>query len=162
MSRPELSAGLAFFLVLTLQSALAQTATPAEIPGLAQWKGALTSGDFASLEPVYSSNARSISKDGQQHEITADTQFWQEFLAKKPQDVQVLVGGTKARNGLEAANLAVSFKTNTPDGPRTRYVLVQQAWQPQGNDWRIVAAVHTDVLKMPQPSALNPNSVAHR
>ena len=35
--------------------------------------------------------------------------------------------------------------------------LVQQAWQQQGTDWRIVAAKHTDVLKMPQPSTLNPN-----
>ena len=162
MSRRQLSAILAFFVLLTLQSALAQTAAPAEFGGLAKWKAAVTSADFASLQQLYAAGARSIGQNGQPQDISAETQFWQEFLAKKHQDVQVLVRGTKEQNGLEAANLTISFKTSTPDGPRTRYVLVQQAWQQQGNDWRIVAAMHTDVLKMPQPSYAQSESVSQR
>ena len=157
MSRSQLTSVLAYFLLLTLQSAVAQTAAPAEFGGLAKWKAAVTSADFASLQQLYAAGARSIGQNGQPQDISAETQFWQEFLAKKHQDVQVLVRGTKEQNGLEAANLTVSFKTDTSAGQRTRYVLVQQAWQQQGNDWRIVAAMHTDVLKMPQPSTLNPN-----
>jgi hypothetical protein len=157
MSRPQLSSILILFLLLTLQSAVAQTAGAAEFAGLAQWKAAITSADFASLQQLYAAGARSIGQNGQPQDISAETQFWQEFLAKKHQDVGVLVRGTKDQNGLEAANLTVSFKTGTPAGQRTRYILVQQAWQKQGNDWRIVAAMHTDVLKMPQPSTLNPN-----
>jgi len=156
MIRSRLSALLVFSL-LALQSVVAQTAAPAAFPGVVLWKSALTSGDLASLQKLYAANARSISKDGQQQDISSETQFWQEFLTKKPQGVQVLVRGAKEQKGLQMASLTVSFKTDTPDGQRTRYLLVQQAWQQQGTDWRIVAAKHTDVLKMPQPSTLNPN-----
>lgn len=157
MSRPQLSCLLTIAFLLTLQSAVAQTGVPAEFAGLTQWKAAVSTGDFGSLQQLYAAGARSIGENGQPQDISAETQFWQEFLARKHQDVQVLVRGIKEQNALEAANLTVSFKTDTPAGQRTRYVLVQQAWQQQGNDWRIVAAMHTDVLKMPQPSALNPN-----
>ena len=114
----------------------------------------------ASLQQLYSPNARSIDADGKPQEISAETHFWQEFLARKPHDLQVLVRGTKEQNGLQMASLTVSFKIDTPDGMRTRYVLAQQAWAKEGNDWRIVAAKHTDVLKMPQPTSLNPNLYA--
>jgi thiol-disulfide isomerase/thioredoxin len=157
MSRPQLSSILILLLLLTLQSAVAQTAAPAEFPGLDQWNAAITSANFASLQQLYAAGARSIGQNGQPQDISLEKQFWQDFLSQKHQDVKVLVRGTKEQNGLEAANLTVSFKTDTPAGQRTRYVLVQQAWQQQGDDWRIVAAMHTDVLKMPQPSTLNPN-----
>lgn len=152
-----MSSILIILLLVTLQSAVAQTAVPAEFAGLAQWRAAVTSADFASLQRLYAAGARSIGQNGHPQDISAEMQFWQEFLAKKHQAVQVLVRDTKEQNGIEAANLTVSFKTDTSAGARTRYVLVQQAWQQQGNDWRIIAAMHTDVLKMPQPSALNPN-----
>ena len=160
MIRSRLSALPVFFVLLALQSGFGQQAASAELPGLAQWKSALVSGDLASLQELYSSNARSIDAEGKPQEIGAETQFWQEFLARKPHDVQVLVRGTKEQNGLQMMSLTVSFKTNTADGMRTRYVLAQQAWAKEGNDWRIVAAKHTDVLKMPQPTSLNANLYA--
>ena len=108
MSRPQLSSVLVTFVLLTLQSAVAQS-PPAEIPGLSQWKAAVTSADFASLKKLYAAGARSIGENGKPQDISSETQFWQEFLAKKPQDVQVLVRGIKDQNGVEAANLTVSF-----------------------------------------------------
>ena len=53
--------------------------------------------------------------------------------------------------------LAVSMKVNTADGPRTRYVTEKQAWQRQGDKWRIVVAAHSDVVKMPPALHPNPN-----
>jgi thioredoxin 1 len=61
------------------------------------------------------------------------------------------------KNGLHFVSLAVSMEVKTPDGPRTRYVTEQQAWQQQADKWRIVLAAHTDVVKMPPSLHPNPN-----
>jgi thioredoxin 1 len=49
------------------------------------------------------------------------------------------------------------MEVKTPDGPRTRYVTEEQAWQQQGDKWRIVVATHTDVVKMPPALHPDPN-----
>jgi len=64
---------------------------------------------------------------------------------------------TEEKNGLHLVDLAVSMETKTPDGPRTRYVTEEQAWQQQDDKWRIVLATHTDVVKMPPALHPNPN-----
>jgi len=53
--------------------------------------------------------------------------------------------------------LAVSVKIQTTDGPRTRYVNETQVWQPQGGQWRIVMATHSDPVKMLPALHRNPN-----
>ncbi|HVZ16451.1 MAG TPA: thioredoxin family protein, partial [Terriglobales bacterium] len=45
----------------------------------------------------------------------------------------------------------------TTAGPKTRYVVEQQAWQQQGDQWRIVLASHSGLLKMRQVTKPNPN-----
>jgi len=47
-----------------------------------------------------------------------------------------------------SVSLEVAMKVKTPGGLRTRYVMEQQAWQRQGEQWRIVVAKHSDLLKM--------------
>ena len=103
MSRPRLSTVLAYFLLLALQSGVAQNAAPAEFSGLAQWKCAVL--------PVIKRRSNSCTPpmlgrsdaNGKPQEISAETQFWQEFLARKHHDVQVLVRGTKEQNGLRCS-----------------------------------------------------------
>jgi len=51
--------------------------------------------------------------------------------------------------------LAISMTVPTANGSRTRYVTEQQAWQQQGDKWRIVMAGHSALVKM-RP-ALHPN-----
>lgn len=147
----------AFLFLILIPGALAQEATSAQIPGLASWKSALIAGDLASLDQLYSPRAIYVGDDKQPKDISEETQFWQDFLAKHPQSVDVVVRSTKEQQGLQMASLTVSFKTDTPQGRRTRYVLVQQAWKQMPEGWFIVAARHSDIIKMPQPASLNPN-----
>ncbi len=149
----------AFIILALLASAVSQT-TPIENPGLVKWKTALTALDAASLDTVYSTTAQPAGADGKPQDPSLDRAFWQQFLAQKPQGLKVLVRTTKDQNSMQLASLTVSFIVDTPQGRRTRYILTHQAWKPEGEGWRIIAAQHTDVLKMPQPTSLNPNLYA--
>ncbi|HLH06918.1 MAG TPA: thioredoxin family protein [Terriglobales bacterium] len=128
-----------------------------ENPGLRNWKSALMSLDATVLAKLYTSNAAATTADGEPQDLSADEQFWRQFVSQKPQELSVLVRGTKEQPGMQVAALTVSFKENTLQGLRSRYILVQQFWQREGDEWRIVAAKHSGVLKMPQPASLNPN-----
>jgi thioredoxin-related protein len=72
-------------------------------------------------------------------------------------DFEVHTLGEQDRQGLHVVSLSVSMKTKTADGARSRYVMEQQAWQQQGDQWRIVMAAHSDVVKMPPALKPNPN-----
>ena len=56
---------------------------------------------------------------------------------------------------MHLVSLTLSFQAPTPHGLRTRYILVDQGWQQQAGTWRIVAAKHTGLVSMPQPTKLN-------
>jgi len=72
-------------------------------------------------------------------------------------DFEVHSLGEQDEEGLHVVSLAVSMKTKTANGPRSRYVTEQQMWQQQGGQWRIVVATHSDVVKMPPALKPNPN-----
>jgi thiol-disulfide isomerase/thioredoxin len=72
-------------------------------------------------------------------------------------DPQIVSNVEDDKDGLHIVNLQLSLTMPTAAGPRTRYVVEQQAWQQQGEQWRIVVATHTDLRKIRQPSKLNPN-----
>jgi thioredoxin 1 len=90
-------------------------------------------------------------------DIAPETDFWQKLVSSGVSDVQVNILGEQDQQGLHVVRLAISMKVATPDGPRTRYVNERQAWQQQGDKWRIVMALHSDVLKMPPALKPNPN-----
>jgi ketosteroid isomerase-like protein len=144
---------LAVFLTAILP-ALAQT----HFPPLDQWRIALASGnmkrfaDFYSSEPPVEIQAKPTNLTGADNEVA----FWNE--ARKPNIHFLKADLFSLKNVPEGrvASVHVQFKTDTPNGPRTRYVLYQQLWQKQGEAWRIVKVAHSDVLKMQQPAKLNP------
>jgi thioredoxin 1 len=147
------------FLAILLSSltAAAQMLTAA-FNGVDQWKTALASSNAASLNGLYSVNppARFIGKDGKPADnIAPETDFWQQMISSGITGVEVTTGGEQDQNGLHIASLEVSMKVKTADGPRTRYVMEQQAWQQQPGGWHIVLATHSELLKM-RP-ALKPN-----
>jgi thioredoxin-related protein len=147
--------------VLLLVSTYSVTQTPSvAFDGIEKWKGTLTTTAIASLKSLYSTDppARFMGKDQKPTpDIAPETDFWQKLVSSGMSGFEVRTLSEQDQQGLHVVSLAVSMKTQTADGPRTRYVMEQQAWQQQGDQWRIVLATHSDVVKMPPALKPNPN-----
>jgi thioredoxin-related protein len=148
-----------FALALLLISVCSFAQTPsATFDGVEKWKGSLTATTITSLAGLYSAEppAKFVAK-GQKPipDISPETDFWQKLVSSGADGFEVNTVEAQDKNGLHIVTLAVSMKTKTADGPRTRYVTEQQAWQQQSGGWRIVVATHSDLVKM--PPALKPN-----
>ena len=136
---------------------IAQTQS-AKFDGVDQWKAALAASDVTSFDNLYSSNppAKYIGKDQKPApDLTPETDFWQKLVTSGATDFEVNTLEQQDRQGVHLVSLAVSMKVKTPDGPRTRYVTEEQAWQQQADKWRVIVVKHSDLVKM-RP-ALNPN-----
>ena len=146
--------------VLLFASTCALTQTPAvAFDGAEKWKNSLTTTSIGSLKNLYSTEppAKFMPKGKPQSDISPETDFWQKLVSSGMTDFEAKPVEEQDQNGLHVVTLAVSMKTKTPDGPRTRYVTEQQAWQKQGDSWRIVIAAHSEVVKMPPALHPNPN-----
>lgn len=150
---------LIYVLLLASTNSLTQT-LPTAFDGVEKWRDSLTTSSIGSLKGLYSTDppAKFIPK-GQKPlpDISPETDFWQKLVSSGMTDFEATPVGEQDQHGLHLVTLAVSMKTNTPDGPRTRYVTEDQAWQKQGDGWRIVIAAHSDVVKMPPALHPNPN-----
>jgi ketosteroid isomerase-like protein len=147
----------AVLVLLVSTFSVAQT-SQAAFSGVDRWKGALVSADVSALKNLYSTDppAKFVGKDGKPAaDIAPEAEFWQNLISSGMSDFEVSPMGEQDQQGLHMVKLAVSMKMKTPDGPRTRYVTEQQGWLRQGDQWRIVLASHSDVVKM-RPD-LNPN-----
>ena len=149
----------AILLLLFSTSSLAQTA-PVAFDGMAKWKASLTATAITSLPGLYSKDppAQFMGKgEKPTPDIAPETDFWQKLVSSGATDFEVNTVEEADQKGRHILVLAVSLKMPTADGPRTRYVNEQQAWQQQGDSWRIVVATHSDVVKMPPALHRNPN-----
>jgi thioredoxin 1 len=124
---------------------------PPAFDGVDKWKGLLTTTGVESLNTLYSTDppARFIAGQKAEPDISPEINFWQKLVSSGAYDFQANLVEEDDRQGLHLVTLAVSLKVKTPDGSRTRYVTEQQAWQQQGNEWRILLAGHSDLVKMP-------------
>lgn len=147
---------LGFTLILLFTAISLAQAADASFPGTSQWGASLRFGG-AGLRGLYSTNppARFMAKGNHPLDISEELNFWQKLEAAGLPGLEVRETGSGDRQGLHLVSLVVSFKVTTPAGPRTRYVLEDQAWQQQGDAWKIVVARHSDVVKMPQPPDVN-------
>jgi len=128
--------------------------------GIEKWKDSLTATGITSLRNLYSADppASYMGKDRKpMPDISPEIDFWQGLVSSGIKNVEVNILKEDDQQGLHVVNLAISMKMETPNGPRTRYVMEQQAWQPQSGGWRIVVATHSDVVKMRPALKLNPN-----
>ena len=133
---------------------------PAVFGGIERWKASLAAADMTALRALYSTipPAAYMDKDKKSApDIAPETDFWQKLFLSGANGFEVNTINEGNQEGLHIVTLAVSMKMKTPDGPRTRYVLEQQAWQQQGQQWRIVLASHSDVVKMRPALKRNPN-----
>jgi len=145
--------------VLLANFAFAQS-QPAAFTGDDPWKKAVTASDIASLKKMYSTNppAKSIGADQKAApDMAPEFDFWTKMFSTGMTGFDVSTVQEKEQQGLQLVSLQIAMKETTPAGPRTRYVTEQQAWQKQGEEWRIVLASHSDVLKMRPAFKPNPN-----
>jgi thioredoxin 1 len=150
---------LSSLVLLVCTCSVAQTA-PAGFDGVEKWKATLTAAGIASLKSLYSTDppARFMEKNQEPRaDIAPETDFWQKLVSSGMTGFEVRTLEEQDQQGLHVVSLAVSMKTETANGPRSRYVTEQQAWQQQGGQWRIVIAAHSDVVKMPPALHPNPN-----
>jgi thiol-disulfide isomerase/thioredoxin len=150
---------LAFISTMSLLCAAQQTTPPGLAAVLDQWKSAVTSGDDAALQNLYSANPPGYvaSADGKQLPVSSETDFWRQTRAAGTIGIATKVLDSSEKSGAMLVKLEVSFRTMTPAGTRQRYVLEQQAWQQQPQGWRIIGSTHTPVLKMRPVGKLNPH-----
>ena len=156
----KISRLLAFISLITLVCSAQQTTPPGLAPVLERWRTAVTAGDDAAVQSLYSTNPPGYvaSADGkQQLPISSETDFWRQTRAGGMIGLATKVLDTGEKPGAVLVKLEVSFRTMTPAGTRQRYVLEQQAWQQQPQGWRIIANTHTPVLKMRPVGKLNPH-----
>jgi hypothetical protein len=131
---------------------------PAAFDGVSQWKEALAASNMSALRGLYSTDppAKSLGKDRKPTaDISPETDFWEKTFASGISSVELSTLQEQVQQGLHMVSTEISMKMKTSAGLRTRYVMEQQAWQQQGDTWRIVIASHSDLLKM-RP-ALHPN-----
>jgi hypothetical protein len=150
---------LACLLLLASTFSFAQTA-PTAFDGVEKWKDTLSATSIGSLKSLYSTTPPAMfMPKGQKPQpgISPEIDFWQNLISSSMTDFDVKTVEETDRQGLHLVTLAVSMKTQTSAGPRTRYVTDQQAWQQQADGWRIVIAGHSDVVKMPPALHPNPN-----
>jgi thioredoxin 1 len=146
-------------LLLVATYSTAQAPSPA-FDGIEKWKGSLTSATITSLQNWYSTDppAKFMGADRKPTpDLAPETDFWQKLISSGATVLEVNTLGEQDQSGFHVVRLAISIKIATPDGPRTRYVTEQQAWQQQGDKWRIAIVSHSDVLKMPPALKPNPN-----
>src|SRR5215475_10248868 len=117
----------AFVLLLVSTFSVAQTPS-AGFDGVEKWKGTLTATAITSLKSLYSTDppARFVGKDRKPtSDIVPETDFWQKLVSSDMTDFQVRTLGEYDDQGMHMVSLAVSMKTKTADGPRSRYVMEQ-------------------------------------
>jgi Protein of unknown function, DUF255. len=140
-------------------AAKAAAGSKIEFAPVGDWKNALMSGDAGTFRGIYSATppAKFVEGNNQQQDISKEIDFWQEIKSSGAHTFDLNVTSSEEQPPLRLISFEASYKVNTPTGPRSRYVFEKQAWLQQGSSWRVVVATHSAVLKMPQPSNLNPN-----
>lgn len=152
------SAFLTFVLLLAVP--LVSQTQAATFDGVSKWKEALAASDMTLLKRSYSTDppAKFLDRDKKATaDIAPETEFWQTILSSGPNDLEVSTLGEQDQQGLHVVSLQIAMKVKTPSGPRSRYITEQQAWQRQGDSWRIVVASHSDIFKMRPALKPNPN-----
>lgn len=156
-----MTVGLRIACALILFSTYGATQTSSTVfDGVEKWKDTLTPASINLLKSLYSTDppAKFIPKGEKPGpDISPETDFWQKLVSSGMTNFEARPVEEQDKQGLHLVTLAVSMKTKTPDGPRTRYVTEQQAWQQQGDVWRIVLAAHSDLVKMAPALHPNPN-----
>jgi ketosteroid isomerase-like protein len=145
--------------ILTAITAAAQSTGETKTPAVEQWEKALFARDMPDLQKLYSTDppVRFLGKQNKPANLAEEIAYWKSFLASGYTDLHLTQYESGDQQGMHLVSLSLKFKQSTPQGPQTRYILVDQGWQQQAGAWRIVAAKRTGLVTMPQPTKLDAN-----
>jgi hypothetical protein len=130
----------------------AGTDTSAFAP-LDQWKTAVLAGNASGLPALYSTNPalQVATEKGAASDAVTETNFWAGLKARKI-ELQI-IQKTSPQPGVQV----VVFQAEVQAGSETLYVTEAQAWQQQGDVWRLVVIKHTSPAHLQQPHSTDKN-----
>lgn len=143
--------------ILSAIAAFAQSTGETKFPAVEQWEKALFTRDMPDLQKLYSTDppVQFLGKQNKPANLAEEISYWKSFRASGYTDIHLIQRESGDQQGMHLVSLTLKFKQSTPQGPRTRYILIDQGWQQQAGAWRIVAAKRTGLVSMPQPSKLD-------
>lgn len=154
----KLSFSITIFAVIVFAAiaASAQANGEPKFPAVTQWEKALRAGDMSALQKNYSASPKLnlTGPDKNPHSLADEISFWRTFHTGH-REFQLIQRESGDNAGMHMVSLTLSFNMRTPQGSRPRYILEDQAWQQEGAAWKIIAAKHTGIVTMPQPTQLH-------
>lgn len=128
----------------------------ASFPPLEQWKSAVLAGDSVGLRSLYSSNPTpKVMVAGTPINPDADVDFW---IGLKARSLKVENPTTSSpQPGIEVVQLQAEIQSGASSHPETVYVTEAQAWQQQGDQWRLVVVQRTAAAHLQQPANKDKN-----
>jgi thioredoxin 1 len=151
---PNFRSATVVFLALVVLSCsafsqLATSADPDAFPALDQWKSAVLTGDPAGLTYLYSTTpAIKVETEKGSSDASSETKFWIGLKARKI-DLDILQK-TSPQPGIQVVVFQADVETAAPKN-EVLYVTEAQAWQKQGDSWRLVLAKRSDLAHLKQP-----------
>jgi len=145
-------AGFALAVSCFASSQLAPSSGAVPFPPLDQWKNAVLTGDSASLTSFYSTNpALQVATEKGASDAAAETAFWIGLKAKKI-DLDI-VQKQSPQTGVQV----VVFQADVQSANDTVYITEAQAWQLQGDSWKLVVIKHSQAAHLKQPASADKN-----
>lgn len=143
--------------VSSLLPAAAQGPAPvssaATIP-IDSWRSAAATGQSPALSSFYSSQpaVRVLIGDQELSGAAEETRFWEEL---KKKGLRTLVLGdltvVPAGDNLQQATAQLELESRTKAGARTSYMVMQQLWNLQNGQWKIIAVKRGPMTRLKQP-----------
>jgi hypothetical protein len=136
-------------------SQLAPSTDSNAFPPFDQWKSAVLSGNSAGLKYLYSTDpALQVETEKGSSDASAETKFWIDLKAQK---IELdIVHKSSPQPGVQVIVFQAQVETAAPKS-ETVYVTEAQAWQQQGEAWRLVLAKRSDTAHLKQPANTNKN-----
>jgi len=146
---------LLLLLALSTYGAGQSSKTAFSFAPLDHWKNAVLSHDSAALTMLFSSSpAPQISTPTGAGTVSSEADFWTNLAAR---DVKIEIAEQQTP---QAGVQVIVFQAEvTPSAPKSEvlYVNEAQAWQQQGDQWRMIVIKRTDPAHLKQPLDTNKN-----
>ncbi len=118
------------------------------------WRSAAESGQSSALAGFYSSEpaVRIVSEEQELKGVAEETLFWQGLKQKGLRkivlgDLTLVPGG----ENLQQATTQLEIESHTRTGERTSFMVMQQLWNLQNGQWKIVAVQRGKITQLKQP-----------
>jgi thioredoxin 1 len=117
---------------------------------LERWKSAVLTGDPVGLKMLYSTTpAPKVTAGGKDSDADADVSFW---VGLKARNIQAEVAQTGSpQPGVQVVVFQAEIQRASAGKSETVYVNEAQAWQRQGDEWRLAVVQRSEAAHLKQP-----------